>query len=292
MRKPVFIMQKISSHGTSNPIVARLGLQSIDLLKWVDISDRERDSASSLMFELHKKLLRCYDCLERLKENDRAAIDGTKNGFGNGAMAIPYLINLQDEVENFLTVAKQYLRDIVAPINKLYRANLNEDSSIFWDKGGLDSKAAAWAERNYGFEHRLTQMFLTDATWIAELVKRRNAMEHPGGKSGSLILQNYRVVGPTIASPGWRRDVNGQQGQSSLILPDLELALTRLLEFGEDIVAQCVLTRPIHEHFTIYETPPERRSPGNPARFKVGPDAFLLKSLAEAESAKEKPKEI
>lgn len=283
-------MQSISNHGTSNPIVARLGLQSIELLNWVDISDVERDDASSLIFELHKKLLRCHDCLEKLKENDRATVAGIRNIFGSGAMAIPYLINLQDEVENFLMVAKQYLRDIVAPINKIYRENLNEDSSIFWDKKGLASKAEAWAECKYGAGHRLTQMFRADATWIAELVKRRNAMEHPGGHSGSLILQNYRVVGPTIASPRWRRDVNGQHGQSSLILPDLELALTRLLEFGEEIVAQCVLTRPIHEHFTIYEIPPEKRSPDNPARFKVGPDAFLLERLAEAEGAMEKQK--
>ncbi|MBY5775678.1 hypothetical protein [Rhizobium leguminosarum] len=196
---------------------------------------------------------------------------------------MPYLINMDDDVENFLTSAKQYLRDLVAPFNKIFRATLKEDASVFWDSKGVDnSDAAVWSARAYGDDHSLTKTLRGDAPWIAELIKRRNAMEHPGGRCGTLILENYRLAGPTFAMPSWRRDSAGTKGNSSLLLPDLDHYLIAMLELGEEIVAQGVKIRPVHEHLDVYEIPADKRDRSNPKRFKVGLDTFLSEKLAEA----------
>jgi hypothetical protein len=284
MKPPVFVFQSVSNHGTSNPIVARLALQSFEMMKWVDLTEKEREAANKQLFDLHGRLLRCFECVRTLRQRESETLEKTRQIAANQNRTIPFVIGLQDEVETFLTSAKQFLRDLVGPFNTIYRANLKNDAAVFWDKAGGASAAEKWATAHFGTDNSLALLLREDAFWIGELIKRRNAREHPGDLSGTLVIENYRFVGPAVSAPSWRRDTKLGDGERSPVLPDLERHLIALLEFGEELIAQAVKLRPAHNHLEVYEIPEDKRDQKNPARFRVSLDAILLKSLAEADA--------
>ena len=64
-----FEFKKVLEHGTTNPIVARLSLQILEILKQCNASKGNQDKVSDLyMNSLQKKLLRCWEIEERFKK--------------------------------------------------------------------------------------------------------------------------------------------------------------------------------------------------------------------------------
>ena len=135
--KPPFIIQKISNHGTENPIVARLTIQTINLIDWLAVEDGDRKSIIEIYLDLNRRLLSCYDIHQRLVAARDIAVDEAEKVWEQGQYTVPHVIGLQEEVEAFLFAAKTYLREVARLLNALFQANLKNDSSIFWDpKGG------------------------------------------------------------------------------------------------------------------------------------------------------------
>ncbi len=62
-----FILKKVSDHGTSNPIVARLGVQTSDLIKFYPITDKQREDVFDIYHQkVRPRLLQCYELKEKL----------------------------------------------------------------------------------------------------------------------------------------------------------------------------------------------------------------------------------
>jgi hypothetical protein len=62
-------IKKVLEHGTTNPIVARLSLQILEILKQCNVSKEIQDKVGYLyMNSLQKKLLRCWETEERFKK--------------------------------------------------------------------------------------------------------------------------------------------------------------------------------------------------------------------------------
>ncbi|MDX0622435.1 hypothetical protein GOD54_21275 [Sinorhizobium medicae] len=260
MSKPQFNIQKVSNHGASHPVVARLVMQTDDLLGFLD--KKKKAEAMRIYIDLHKRLLQCHDIAERIfKEQERAA------ALPSGSTTIPHVINLDMEAESFLLVAKQYIRDLVKAINLLLKATLKINSAEFWDPTGAESSVVKWAKRTYGNQHPTTQMFSEEDKWISELVKKRNAVEHPGGLSGTLVVENYKHTSQGIVPPSWRRD--GSANAPSDIFCDLRTYLENMLTLGEDIVAKAFEHSDVPKIFKIAEIPVERRSKDAPRRLMV-----------------------
>jgi hypothetical protein len=56
-----FVMARHLEHGTKNPIVARLTLQSLDILEQCELLKEKRDKIGSVyMNSLVKELMRCW----------------------------------------------------------------------------------------------------------------------------------------------------------------------------------------------------------------------------------------
>jgi thermostable 8-oxoguanine DNA glycosylase len=63
-----FEFKKVLEHGTKNPIVARLSLQILEILKQCSASKDIQDKVGDLYVNsLQKKLLRCWEIEERFK---------------------------------------------------------------------------------------------------------------------------------------------------------------------------------------------------------------------------------
>ena len=65
-----FEFKKCASHGTSNPIVARLSLQNLQILENCKVTKEVKDKVGGLYLELlMKKLLRCWEIEDSFKKS-------------------------------------------------------------------------------------------------------------------------------------------------------------------------------------------------------------------------------
>ena len=75
-----FEFKKVLEHGTTNPIVARLSLQILEILKQCNVSNDIQDKVGGLyMSSLLKKLLRCWEIEERFRKEFVAAVEKYKS---------------------------------------------------------------------------------------------------------------------------------------------------------------------------------------------------------------------
>ena len=220
------------------------------------------------MHEAQMRLLRCYDHAFRIKNEERDQLEQLQSGTSINPRKLPYVMNLNADVEGFVMTATQYLRDLVPAFNELWGTSLTPEASTFWRKHASQSDAEKCITRTFGSDHPLTSFLGTNEFWIAELIKRRNAVEHPGGGSGWLVLQNFRIVGPTLAHPAWGRRTKTAKPVLEPVVPALEQLLSRLLSFGEELFALAVMTKPRWEHVVVREIPERARNPACPIRFR------------------------
>lgn len=283
-----FTMQMISNHGSTNPIVARLTLQTFDLLKWIDVPDQRQERLVGMMIDAQKRLLRCYDHAFRIKKEQNDQLEQLHAGGSIDPRKLPYVMNLDADLEGFLMTATQYLRDLVPVFNELWDTSLDPSASTFWRKHGSQSAAEKCVNKAFGLDHPLVSFLDSNEHWIAELIKRRNAVEHPGGGSGWLVLKNFRVVGPRLAPPVWGRRTKTADATLMPVVPALEQLLSQLLSFGEDLFVLAAMTRPRWKHVVVREIPEESRNPACPIRYKPELDnkmtALLEKAASESNS--------
>jgi hypothetical protein len=183
-------IQQISDEGTSNSIVARLLMQTKDLLPYYDLKDGQREQVFAVMFsDILPNLLACSKTASELDRQVKARqkeID-EKRGLpivGGRAVRLPSVPDLRPRVEAFLYQAKSVLRDLT----KLFRILFGKK----FDAARFDL-VVKWAKKRFGEEHELVRMLRTDLEWTKRVVDMRNAVEHPDGYSGRLHIRNFTV---------------------------------------------------------------------------------------------------
>lgn len=127
-----FTIKKLMDHGTSNPIVARLSLQILQIIERCDIPKKTQDKVSALYLEsLQRKLLRCWEIKERFRvqfNSATSAYEAPKHG--GQVVHIPQIDRLTEECHNFLYEAKNYVRDLLYVVNCLYGTDFDEASQF------------------------------------------------------------------------------------------------------------------------------------------------------------------
>ena len=100
--------------------------------------------------------------------------------------------------------AKNVMRDMTGLLRIIFGTTFS-DASDLWGKQRGMSDVAKLAERTLGPGSRLTRLFIDYDDWIGEVIRRRNALEHPGGRSGTLVIKNYLVSGNgRLQEPIWQ----------------------------------------------------------------------------------------
>ena len=122
--------QQISDYGTANPIVARLSIQTQQLLQFYDLTDKQKGEIFSLMFsDIQPKLLACFTVADRLQKEVAEHQQKIKEGkieVQGSAYKIPSVFNLRTDAENFLYQAKSVLRDLT----RLFLSYFRKTSTI------------------------------------------------------------------------------------------------------------------------------------------------------------------
>jgi hypothetical protein len=73
---------------------------------------------------------------------------------------------------------------------------------------------------------------------VETFVKMRNAVEHPGGHSGDLVIRNFRFEPDgALSAPDWRRDKDDRTEYGPVsIVDDMRVGVENLLILAEDIL--------------------------------------------------------
>lgn len=263
-----FQVKKISDYGTSNPFVARLGFQFNELMKFFRLSkDQQEKLFGILLLEVQPKALTCFKIKEDLKSEEEKIInDYKKNGLNvqsqGKVVSLPSIVDLKEKSETFLYNSKILLRDYVEVFNVIFNASLAKEARY--------DKVCKWAKDELGKEHKLTLVLNEDHDlWINKIVKMRNAVEHPGGHSGHLHIEDFSLIyqnnKPLLKAPVWYLN---DETKSTIIL-DMEIFLHNILTFCEDTFALCLEIVGSEFPLKIVEVPELERNKDCPIRFRV-----------------------
>lgn len=266
-----FIIQKRSNHGTSNPIVARLSVQTLEVLNCANLSKDSQDGVFRLYHDaLQRSLLRCFDAVTRLHQARDQSLQEVAVAIDKGARSFPFVIGMEDEVNTFLYEAKLYLRDALRVLNIFFGADFTDASRLVsWIEKGKtrDAKVIKWAADMFGADDNFTQMLRSEEPWVSDIIKFRNAVEHPDAGT-KMILENYRAIPGGQRDPSWRRE-GKEARRESLLFRDLDVLLENLLTFGEDLLVWSIRKRPISPNVGFQLIPAEQRKRECPVRIRT-----------------------
>ncbi len=268
-------IQQILDQGTTNPIVARLSIQTQSLLPFYNLNEDQRQRIFGVMFsDIQPKLLACsriYEELAKEVTEQQKRIDevGVEFQAGGRAYEIPAVFDLRSRAETFLYQAKSVLRDLTKIFLILFGKDFNNTARF--------DLVAKWAEAQFGEHDELTKMLKTDESlWIRPLVRLRNAVEHPGGGSGTLHVDNFtsEVVGSTVVvvEPVWYLD----QDEKSPIVRDMGVFTDNLLTLCEQTLILCLEKFKKNFPIVIAEVAQADRDPHCPVRYKMTVDTSKI----------------
>jgi len=127
-----FILKKVSDHGTSNPIVARLGLQTSDLVKFYPIKEKQREDVFGIYHQkVQPHLLQCYELKEKMLSSlttidEEFSHKGLQTQSSGRVATVPQVMKLQEDCETYLYNAKSALRDIAGIFDPLFGEKFTE----------------------------------------------------------------------------------------------------------------------------------------------------------------------
>jgi hypothetical protein len=282
-----FQFKKTLEHGTTNPIVARLSLQILKILEQCDASQDVKVRVGELYINsLQKKLLRCWEIDERFKKEFAAALDNYKlPSAANAAVHVPQISRLEEECHNFMYEAKNFIRDLLQVVNQLYGTTFEEASEFSRTKKG--QSLVEFAEKTFGADDGKTKMLEEAVLMIEELISMRNAVEHPEGLSGKLVIANFMLgADRKLDEPTWHREKDGKVvAEPSSIRADMEASIHNLLMLGEDVFVSWASDHlQVQDMMRIAYIPEERRNPDCPIQYTVTASQHLEDLLSKAES--------
>jgi len=287
---PLFEVKKALDHGVTNPIVARLTLQTLEILEKTTLSKEARDKIGAvLMNSLVQKLLRCSEIEQRLRAQWEKSVASFKlPARGAVAVEVPQILRLREDCEDFLYSAKNFLRDLVTVFSALH-GSAYKDASDWTPVGKRTDSVITYAQKKYGENHVNAKYFAQLPACVMPLVEMRNAVEHPGDRSGTLITENIVLKnGRELVPPLWRRAKDSTIAYGPLpIIDDMRVAVSNLLILAEDVVVMWAIDHLDPPNaMEIFAVPEAKRDPHCAIKYKTKPSAALLQQIIAAQAAK------
>jgi hypothetical protein len=274
-----FMSKKVSDHGTSNPIVARLSVQTSELIKFYPISKEQREEIFGVFNQkVQPRLLRCYELKENLlseltKIGDEFKKEGIHIQSSGRFITVPQVMGLSENCENYLYNAKSYLRDLTCIFEPLFGKKF---------KAARYDKIYEWSKSKFGENDNLTAIIKQDHDmWIKKIVSMRNAVEHPGEHSDHLHIHNIEIAPDPktkelkLVEPMWH--LNNESRRP--VLNDLESYVWNLLEFAEDILVLSFEKFDKNFPIVVVQIPENERDPECPVRLRMTLKEGFIKKL-------------
>jgi hypothetical protein len=233
---------------------------------------------------------RCWEIEERFRKEFVAAAGKFKPlVVANALVEVPQIARLEEECHNFLYEAKNFIRDLLQVANHLYGTNFKEASEFFSAGNKGNQSVVEFAIKTFGVDDVKTSVLEAAAPWIKELIRMRNAVEHPDGHSGKLVLANFTLRADIkMVEPTWHREKDGKAtGVPSSIRADMESCIHNLLELGEDVFVMWASDHlQVQDMMRVAFIPEDKRNPLCPIKWTVTASHRLVDLLAKAEIKK------
>ena len=247
-------------------MVARLTVQTHRLLEWADISKEEKTNVYATYDGLKKRLLKCHEAQERLCKAWNETVDAEHFNPDGTLKSLPHVIGLDGEVETILYETKNYLRDLLGIFGIFFGVGFDEASYFYDARGNGSSKVVKWAVDSFGETDPFTMTLVSEHEWIEELIRKRNAAEHPGGHSGTLQFHNFeKTADNQFVAPAWHRD---DLPRTEIFL-DVKVTLDNLLTLAEDMLVCCITKRTRFKIIKFVGIPEDKRDTNCPTRITV-----------------------
>jgi hypothetical protein len=288
MRLPLIVAKRLQ-HGTTNPIVARLTLQTLEILQQCDVTKEKAEEIGSIYLDsLVKKLLRCWEIEQALSvEYDKMLASYKPPQRGAVSVELPQIPRLEEDCHNYLYEGKNFLRDLLGVFNLLFGTKFKEASEWARRPKGGDS-VIEFSAKTFGDNHVNAVFSRQLPACISPFIDMRNAVEHPEGWSGQLKIRNFAFdVDGKITDPVWSREKDGKTAYGPLpIIAEMRVGVHNFLILGECVLimwAQTHLSTPGLVNLAVVEE--ARRNPLCPVKWRVGPSAPFT-TIVKAEATK------
>ncbi|MBC8445387.1 MAG: hypothetical protein H8D75_01980 [Rhodospirillaceae bacterium] len=263
------VIKQPTTKAVSHPVTARLVVQMFDAIKLSSLDKEIQDDVlRACMGDLQSRLGKCWDIWERLEVEQKRCNDEYIPSDALG-IQIPQIFGIEREVDNFLYEAKNLLRDLLNRVVSRCFPDIDfSDASSFFDsKNDGDGPFVRWAELKFGLDDDFTKMLREDQEWIAELVRKRNSVEHPAERSGTLTVQNIEALyDGRIVAPIWQRTGT----DAEFISVGMATYCQHLLSFAEEVIIfGCIQKSALTQSITFAEIPESDRDPKCPVRYQA-----------------------
>lgn len=272
-------LSQLANHGIDNPIVARLSLQTLSILKHCNASsDLKERVGKHYLQNLMQTILSCHDITEAYRtEFNRVVKEFERPSQPNQILLLPQISDLNSGCRNFVYAAKNAIRDILFVYNMLYGQNFSEASEFYERKRQYNNcSLLEFSEEQFGKDNGRHQFLSSAKNNIEYVIRHRNATDHIDGHSGTLIIKNFEArPDGTLNAPQWYREPNnnGDHGTDSHhIGHDFEAITADLLELAEFpfiVWAQDNLLYP--NIVKLVHIPEEHRHPHHPVYWDIVP---------------------
>jgi hypothetical protein len=269
-------IQQLSDHGIENPIVARLSVQTKELLNFYNLSGEQKEEIFGLMFlNIQPRLLACFRIMEQLRQEvreqqkriDKVGLEFQAQG---KVYTTPSILDLQLHAETFLYNGKSSLRELTNIFKILFSKDFKQEARF--------DNVLKWSNEEFGADDSLSKMMKDDeGSWIKKIVRMRNAVEHPGGYSGTLHIEDFSSIEKEgeilIIEPMWYLNIE----EKSPIVHEMDVMVANLLTFCEETLILCLEKCSKTSPYVIMEIPEQERDVECPIRFRVTIDPSNIK---------------
>ena len=236
--------QTIFNIGTSNSFVARTIIQSNEILNSVILKHGlDKQKILNQIWICSKLFFNCEESFQNIfsQTNDlmyKCDELITKHKEGSFISQLPQVENLEQSVVAFLGHAKRFLETS----HKLF--------CIFYNSPDFEANFKSyrdWLKKNKPDCEELLSVLEQDKKWIQLLAWYRNALDVNHSKPKfNVTINNFKLQkGNKFSNPSWKYDFRAKRSEdiqevASDIITDMDIHMTNLLTFFEEIFLLCI----------------------------------------------------
>jgi hypothetical protein len=269
--QPLFNVQQQLEQGTTNPMVARLTVQVINLLQSCGANQATTQAIVGLFtLSLVRRLLRCAEIEARIRSHIEKAKATFVPAAGGAAQMLPHVPNLKEDCENFLNEFRSFLVDLLSAFNHLYGTDYSEASEWTSKTRKHPKPVTEYAVDTFGKDNLKTRFLAQMKECNEPYIWMRNAAVHPEELSGTLAIKDFSLDSQgRLAEPTWWREKDGKVEYGPRpILGDLARGVHNLFVSSEDIVAMWAMDNLKPRGVIALGVIPEAaRNPGCPVKY-------------------------
>ncbi|PSW18666.1 hypothetical protein C9I94_24375 [Photobacterium swingsii] len=264
--------EKVADFGCSSEYVARVLMQAVKLVPFINSSDAEKDEILSHIWGLNSQLLNCRNVVSELEHlyqelipKCNQIISGNQNN--DFLPALPKVPELDSKVRVYLTNAKLVLIDTFKFLSLFYAIPINDRNESHFNKH------VEFLNESLGADNEIVKLLAQDFDWIRLLSECRNAIEH-SGEGQRIEVENFSIKpGNRFSLPVWTYDLTKKlkvkKGPHDL-LNDLDVLCSNMMHLIEDLIVLVVMDKlKSHPILALYKIDEQALKSECPVRYDV-----------------------